>query len=148
MIEILDASTAIKWFVRNEESGLAAADDVLTRVILAPQDFAVPALFLYEVQAALCRRLHDGESVLTCLRKLLALGLTVVEPDETLLTLATHVAVRHRLTGYDAAYVALALHLQGIWLTFDAPAYARVQSLNAARLLGSSQVSCGTEGNQ
>ncbi|MBI4704568.1 MAG: type II toxin-antitoxin system VapC family toxin [Deltaproteobacteria bacterium] len=135
MTEILDASVAVKWFVREGEAGLAAADEVLHRVLRAPEHFAVPALFVYEVHAVLCRRRRSAAEVNEDARALWALALPVVQPDQRLLELAADIALEHRLTAYDAAYAALARHLGGIWLTFDEPAYRRIRRLHIARLL-------------
>lgn len=135
MIEVPDASVAVKWFIRQGEKGVAAADEVRRGILAHPEDFAVPTLFLYEVQAVLCRRSRRSKDVEEDLRALWALAVPVVQPDETLLSLATEIAFAYRLTAYDAAYVALARHLGGTWLTFDEPACRRVAALRAAKLL-------------
>ena len=135
MIEVPDASVAVKWFIREGEKGIAAADEIRHRILARPEDFAVPTLFLHEVQAALCRRSRKSKDVQEDLRALWGLAVPVVQPDETLLSLATEIAFAYRVTAYDAAYVALAKHLGGSWLTFDKPAYRRVAALRSARLL-------------
>jgi predicted nucleic acid-binding protein len=135
LIDIPDASVAVKWFVREREPGLAAADEVRRRILMQPQDFAVPSLFIYEVQAVLCRRVRSAADVVTDVRGLWALAIPIVQPDATLLDLATDIAFTYRLTAYDAAYAALAQHLRGRWITFDEAAYRRVASLKLARLL-------------
>ena len=38
--------------------------------------------------------------------------------------------IRMGLTGYDAAYVAMAEELNGQWLTFDSKAHALIRDLN------------------
>ncbi|MBI3073447.1 MAG: type II toxin-antitoxin system VapC family toxin [Deltaproteobacteria bacterium] len=135
MTEIPDASVAIKWFVREGETGLEAADEVHGRVVVSADRFAVPTLFVYEVAATLCRRIALENDLKTNLRLLWALAIPAVAPDEALMALAAEIAFKHRVSGYDAAYIALAVHLRGTWLTFDAEAFRRVRSLGVARLL-------------
>ena len=135
MIEVIDASVAIKWFVRRGERGLRAADAVRVRLLRRPDDYAAPLLFIYEVHAALCQRLADKARIDGCMEVLFALGVHLVRPDRALLAAASQLARAHRLTGYDAAYVAVARHLRGRWLTFDAPACRRLSSTRLARLL-------------
>jgi predicted nucleic acid-binding protein len=136
LIHVLDASVALKWFLREGEEGLTTADDILRAILGSPQDFAVPALFPYEMSAALCRRLRRAEDVASHLRALLALAIPIVEPDERLLVTAAEIAFECKVTAYDAAYLALARHLGGVWLTFDEAAYARVKDRRLAKLLG------------
>ena len=135
MIEIPDASVAVKWFVRAGETGLAAADEVRKRIIADPERFAVPTLFLYEVLAVFCRRALSDDDVKENMRLVWALGIPVVCPDEKLMALAAEIAFDQKLTAYDATYVALAKHLGATWLTFDAEAHRRVTRLGVARLL-------------
>jgi predicted nucleic acid-binding protein len=136
VIEVPDASVAVKWVLRQGEGGLDAADEVRRRVIAGPEGFAVPALFLYEVQAVLCRRSATAEGARQRLLGLIDLAIPVVEPDGALLARATEIAFQFGLTGYDAAYVALAQHLHGQWLTCDRRACERVRPLGVARFIG------------
>ncbi len=47
MIWVIDASVAIRWFIKEETN--VNADEVLARVVDAPEYFAVPELFGFEV---------------------------------------------------------------------------------------------------
>ncbi len=134
-LAVLDASVVVKWFVREGEADLRAADAVRADVVREREVFVVPSLFAYEVPATLCRRLRDPADVRACLDLWLALGVPVVEPDGLLLALAVDLAFRYRLTGYDAAYVALAKHVNGVWLTCDRPASRRVAATRLVRLV-------------
>jgi predicted nucleic acid-binding protein len=136
LTEIIDASVAAKWFVRGGEPGLAEADRVLGAVIEAPDHFAAPSLLTYELVAILCRRLSRPADVEECIASYLALGVPLVEMDERLARDAIALSFTHRLTGYDATYVAVARHLGGVWLTFDREAHRRVTRLHVTRLLG------------
>ena len=58
---VLDASVAVRWFVSEEAH--PHADAVLERLLEAPELFAVPELFYYEVHAVLARVRPDHASV-------------------------------------------------------------------------------------
>jgi len=59
MIWVLDASVAVRWFLKNESH--PNADAVLQRLIDCPEFFAVPELFCFEVYAVLCRLHPSGQ---------------------------------------------------------------------------------------
>ena len=61
MIWVIDASVAVRWFLKNESH--PHADSILSRVIDRPEDFAVPELFCFEVYSVLCRVHPTGHSV-------------------------------------------------------------------------------------
>lgn len=134
-LAVLDASVVVKWFVREGETDLRAADAVRARVVREREAFVVPSLFPYEVLATLCRQLREPANVRACLDVWFALGVPVVEPDGVLLALAVDLAFRYRLTGYDAAYLALAKHMNGVWLTCDRPAARRAAGSRVVRVV-------------
>lgn len=135
MIEIVDASVAVKWFVRDHETGLDSADDVLQRVVLNPMNFAVPSLFHYEVHAVLCRRLKHTEDVDSHMEILWALAIPTVEADSETLRQATQIATAMGLSAYDAVYLSLAKILRGTWLTCDKKAHERARRSKLSRLV-------------
>ena len=47
MVEVIDASVAIKWFIN--EGGHEKALSILEKVLVKPSDFAVPELFYFEL---------------------------------------------------------------------------------------------------
>ena len=54
MIWVIDASVAVKWFLKDETHPQAEA--ILERLISEPEFFAVPELFCFEVFSVLsCR---------------------------------------------------------------------------------------------
>ena len=106
---VVDASVAAAWVLPDEDN--AAADAILHRV--AVEGGIVPSLIWHELRnilgvAARRGRLPEAEVVPSLLR-LRRLPLESVDMaasgDAGVVTLAT----RHRLTAYDAAYLALAL---------------------------------------
>ena len=59
MLQILDASVAIKWFVANE-AGRTEAITILDQVRDSPTRFAVPELFFNEMLASRTRDRSSG----------------------------------------------------------------------------------------
>jgi predicted nucleic acid-binding protein len=81
----------------------------------------VPSLFWVEVLNVLGRRyLLAPPDMLEALVELEAAGLETVELDRPMLLLALDAVVRHGLTAYDAAYLALADAADAQLLTADA----------------------------
>src|SRR3990167_5772254 len=112
MAEIIDASVAIKWFV--EEDGREAALEILSRVIDKPQDFCVPELFYFELAHVLNRvlgKLNHTQKHLY--ENILHLGMHRFPMNPELhFSICEFQAIG--LSGYDAAYVAVAKHVSGI----------------------------------
>ncbi len=133
MVQIIDASLAIKWFVR--ESGQETALEILEQILESPDQFAVPELFYFELAHVLNRlvpSLSEGQCRL--FEQLLTLGIPRFSmTDQLYREIGT---LQHLgLSGYDAAYVALAKILRGTWLSFDKKAHERVVHLHLSRLL-------------
>ena len=122
MIWVLDASVAVRWFLKDESH--PNADAVLQRLIDVPQFFAIPELFSFEVYAVLCRVHPSGhtafvEGIIPILN-----GGILRQPMTKSLATGASRFVRKGLTGYDACYAALASEMKGKWLTFDRQAHA------------------------
>jgi predicted nucleic acid-binding protein len=81
----------------------------------------VPALFWLEIVNVLGRRYHaPPQAILEAVVELEAAGIETVELDRPMLLLAIDAVVRHGLTAYDAAYLALADAADARLLTADA----------------------------
>jgi len=133
---VVDASVAIKWFVRNEPLG-AEAEQVLDAIERDPSAYAVPELFMNELLAVLCRlSLREPVPVKEALALVEALGWHRVGNGHELLALAADFAIKWNLSGYDAIYAALAALTNGVWLTADARAVRRVGNQGIVQLLG------------
>lgn len=134
MVKVIDASVAVKWFV--EEDGRDSALAVLEKVLKTPQQFAVPELFYFEL-ANILNRLFPKPSELqsSLLDQLLNIGIARFSMNSELLA-----GIRDfqglGLSGYDAAYVALAKSLEGQWLTFDYKAHKSIEKLKLSVFLG------------
>lgn len=121
MIWVLDASVAVRWFLKDESH--PSADAILRRLIDHPESFAVPELFCFEVYAVLCRIHPSGHSAfIKAMIPILNSGIFRHPMTEKLALLAVPF-IKKGLTGYDACYSSLAKELKGIWLTFDQKAH-------------------------
>lgn len=130
---IIDASVAIKWFV--DEDGREPALELLREIQSAPQEFVVPDLFYIEMMSVLSRLVPSAEVLAGIIRDLYDLGFVQMRAGGDLMTQAGEIAMRYRVSGYDALYAASALSLGGVWITCDRKAYAKVAELGIARLL-------------
>lgn len=134
MIWVIDASVAVKWFLKNEAHTHAQA--ILERLIGAPEYFAIPELFCFEVFSVLSRvHPYGGKVFAEGMLPLLEGGLL---RQPMTVSLAAHAGqfVKMGLTGYDACYAALAKEIKGVWLTFDEKAH---------RLIAKQNISCYLE---
>lgn len=121
MIWVVDASVAVRWFLKDE--GHPNADAVLHTLIDRPESFAVPELFCFEVYAVLCRLHPSGHDVfIKGMIPILNSGVFRQPMTERLANQAARF-VKKGLTGYDATYAALAMEMKGRWLTFDEKAH-------------------------
>ena len=132
MVEIIDASIGIKWFI--EEEGQQTAFEILEKAIEKPNSFAVPELFYFELAHVLNRvlgKLNNSQKRLY--EKTIHLGIQRIPMSPEL-----HKSICEfqamGLSGYDAAYVAVAKNMSGTWLTFDAKAHKRIQHLKLSRI--------------
>lgn len=118
---VLDASVALRWYIADEAHPIA--DAVLERLVEAPELFAVPELFFFEVHAVLAR-VHPGFPAVYSQGFLPATQAGLLRYPMTE-GIAGHAAgyVARGLTGYDAVYAAVARELGATWLTFDSAAH-------------------------
>ena len=124
MIWIVDASVAVRWFLKDESH--PNADAVLQRLIDSPESFAVPELFCFEVYAVLSRVHPSAQDVfIKGMIPILNSGIFRQPMTESLAMDAARF-VKKGLTGYDATYAALAAEMKGRWLTFDQKAHKRL----------------------
>jgi predicted nucleic acid-binding protein len=130
---VVDASIAAAWVLPDEQN--EAADAVMTR--LAGITARVPTLFWHELRNILLMaerrgRLPVGGAEANVLRlRRLPIEEAGAGGDATVLALAT----RHRLTAYDAAYLALAVN-DGLPLATTDRALAEACRREAVPLLG------------
>lgn len=103
MLYVIDASVAIKWFVKEE--GHDAAIDILSRsLLIKPENYALPELFFFELLKILNRIITDDrDERFELFERLLDLNITrAVYTSE--LGLKIRKFQRLGLSGYDASY--------------------------------------------
>lgn len=132
--QVVDASVALKWFVR-EDWGRDAALALLDRINEDPRPFVVPELFFNEMLAVLCKLSGDAPLIVDYIGILEALGLERIGNGSRLLARAAELAKQHRLSGYDAVYAACADLTGGTWLTADERAHKKLRSTGLVELV-------------
>ena len=119
---VLDNSVTMRWCF--DAGAHAYADRVLDQLETRRNLAFVPILWRYEVSAVLARAEIKGgfpaQKAADFLRSLAALDIRVdAESGIRVLTDVHRLAVRHRLTSYDAAYLELALRMNLPLATLD-----------------------------
>jgi predicted nucleic acid-binding protein len=117
---VVDASVAVKWFKPEGEQHLAEALALLERHRDQSIVLAAPVHLRLEVINALWSHGLDAQRLATIAGDLEDFDLVWFDIDATLAAHACELAVKHRLTLYDAAYAALALRLDAELVTEDA----------------------------
>jgi|SRR5579871_1661582 len=133
-IKIVDASVAIKWFLMEEEKRNEALD-LLDEIQSFPHHFAVPELFFNEMLSVLCKLESNVSHIKRYLYILENLGLHRLGNGSELLNTAAQIALKHKITGYDAIYAACAQVMEGLWVTADIKAHKRIAILNISIVL-------------
>lgn len=133
MIQVVDTSVAIKWFIqeRGQEQALGLLHDLLAH----PQHYAVPELFYFELVHVFNRMIPSpNEGQLEILSQICMTAMNRFSMTADLMNLI-RVFQKKGLSGYDASYVALAKILGGIWVTFDQKAHQKIAALRLSKLL-------------
>ena len=118
MAIVIDASVAIAKRLRDQD-GTPFADAVVERV--AVEEAVVPDLFWHEVRSVLLREERNGRIEVNATEghmqaiRLLPLSTDGNQNDDQIAALAR----RHRLSGYDAAYLETALRRRAKLATLD-----------------------------
>jgi len=124
---IIDASVAVKWYVREElrDKALRLREDFLSEIV----DLEAPSLILYEVGNAI--RHHPGATEQECasaVRELRNLGIAIRDLDDAAVGAAAKLAFEEKLTFYDAAYLSLAETMEATLITADKELYDRLSN--------------------
>jgi predicted nucleic acid-binding protein len=122
LVIVPDASVLLKWVLRSDdENGRDRAHDLKDAWLAGACEIVVPGLWVYEVGNVLGRKAPAAAAAL--LEAMMDLGMREVQPRTYVAGIFTLMR-DHKITFYDAAYHALALHEGGLMLTADA-AYVR-----------------------
>jgi predicted nucleic acid-binding protein len=130
---ILDASVAVKWYVKEEMRDIALK--VRDRFVSGLVELEAPSLILYEVGNAL--RYHPGSAATDCaeaVAQLRNIGLVFHELDDDLTSEAATLAYKEGITFYDAVYLALADALEARLVTADTNLFDGLSVENKSRV--------------
>jgi predicted nucleic acid-binding protein len=107
---VLDASVTLRWCLKDQQS--VASDAVLDQMPTA--EIYVPAIWPLEVASVLSRELNKKtiprDDILRFLQRLSTFDITVAEATSDV-TSIFKASREHKLTGYDASYLELAIAL-------------------------------------
>ena len=118
MIVTPDASVLLKWVIPvDDEPDTAAALSLREEAVSGAIELVVPQLWIYEVGNTLARRFP--EQVDELLAPLLDFHLTEARLDSEWRAQAVSLAATCGVTFYDAAYHAVALVRDGVFVTAD-----------------------------
>ncbi len=103
---ILDASVAIRWYIKETKHDNAYR--VLEKLVEKPENFAIPELFTYEILSVLYRLHSEAQQIFSKdINSILHSGILRYPMTENIYTRADRF-IKMGLIGYDAVYVALA----------------------------------------
>lgn len=119
---VLDASLTLSWYFEDEAT--PETDAVLDRVVA--DGAMVPGLWRLEVanalQMAVQRKRCDASFRDRALAELACMAISIdAETNAFAWTTTLHLAERHGLSVYDAAYLELALRQRTVLATLDGP---------------------------
>lgn len=115
---VIDASVAVKWF--HEEPDTPQAEALEKRIARGEIRALAPSLLFYEVANALVFKAgSELTEIIAAYNILTGLPFQIVEVVHTLLEDAIRIAHHHRISVYDAIYVALALFSGAVLVTAD-----------------------------
>jgi len=132
---VIDASVAVKWFVREEDGDKALT--LRNRHIEGGVTLVAPDLLVYEVANALSYhpKMRD-EDIEEDLAALFMVDLELVPPS-TELTVSTTLRARQLgISVYDSSYLVLAETIATNLVTSDKQLYDKVKSTGRLLLLG------------
>ena len=124
----IDASVMARWFLVGEEfeeHALKIRNDYAGGLI----ELYAPDLIIYEVLngiwRAVVRRLMDRDDAMKCIEVLFKLLPEICRLDEHDMGRALSIAVREKLTVYDALYVVVAMKTNSSLVTADRELYEK-----------------------
>jgi predicted nucleic acid-binding protein len=131
---VLDASVILKWFIREEDTPKAI--QFLEAHISSDEQIAVPELLYYEVSNALANKTALSEGDITAaLRNLLGLDLVSYSLGAEEYIRAAQLAMRSKITVYDATYAVLAESLKVNFVTADMRLMDSLKGLEFVKML-------------
>ena len=132
---VLDSSVALKWIFANED-GAEHAKRVRDEHISGINEIAVPTLFFYEIANVLATKVKlSAEEALAAFELMSAFEFDVHDLDNSEYIEAMNLAMKQKVSVYDASYHVLASRLGCPFLTADRKFAEKVKSLGVVELL-------------
>ena len=134
-IVVPDASVLLKWIIPgDDEPGVESALELRNEALAGSIELVVPQLWVYEVGNTLVRRFpYQADHLLA---DLIDFQLTEAHPDSRWRAQTVSLAVSYGVTFYDAAYHAVALIRNGVFVTADERYVRRASNGGNVVLLG------------
>jgi predicted nucleic acid-binding protein len=111
---VLDTSIALKWFLEDESD--RAYSLAILEAITDNYRPVVPWLWYYEIESTILvqvrRKRIVFEKAVDYLKIIDEMAIDIDPPDSSAILQPPHLAQAHNLTGYDAAFLELAMRLQ------------------------------------
>lgn len=132
---VLDSSVALKWIFADED-GADHSERIRDDHVSGRNEIAVPALFFYEIANVLATKVKlSPEEALEAFELISAFELDLHELDSADFTEAMTLAMKHKISVYDASYHVLASRLGYRFLTADRKFWEKVKGLGVAEML-------------
>lgn len=115
--KVVDASVALKWFLKEENSD--KAEKLLKLHIESEILIVIPELFFYEVINGLRYKKTTLENLRKSITELFDLQLHYESVSEKIMIRTTEISSEYDLTIYDATYISLAEKMNAKLITAD-----------------------------
>jgi predicted nucleic acid-binding protein len=132
---IVDASVAYKWVRPIGEDNVPAAEALLDAQLEGDLLLSAPSILFVELSNAVRYSGLEAEDALRLVTEMDSLHVELHEPDGIRLRRATILAFRHRLSMYDALYLALAEEFECPLVTADKRAFGNIDTPVEIRML-------------
>jgi predicted nucleic acid-binding protein len=133
---VLDSSVALKWIFADEDSA-DHAERIRHDHVSSKNEIAVPTLFFYEIANVLATKVKlSPKEALEAFELVSAFELDVHALDNSEFIEAMALAMKHKISVYDASYHVLASRLGCRFLIADRKFWEKVKGLKVVELLG------------
>jgi predicted nucleic acid-binding protein len=133
---VLDSSVALKWIFADENSAehaMRVRDDHIS----AKNEIAVPSLFFYEIANVLATKVQLSlEEAREAFDLINAFDISIYELDSLEYLEAMTLAMKYKVSVYDASYHVLASRLGCRFLTADRKFWEKMHDTGVVMMLG------------